>query len=97
MQKVRGYKDINTSTKTCLKRTRPLHELLTKMSTLEHEKVRLVKERITWKTRIESINARLAEIEVKKKMLREPIFKEDFTFPAEPGKATGYEEVVLRY
>ena len=74
-----------------------MHELLTMMSTLEHEKVRLVKERENWERRIEFINARLTEIEAKKISLREPIFKKDFVFPAEPGKATGYEEVVLRY
>lgn len=74
-----------------------MHELLTMMSTLEHEKVRLVKEKENWGRRIEFINARLTEIDAKKKILREPIFKEDFIFPAEPGKATGYEEVVLRY
>ena len=61
-----------------------MHELLTQMSILEHEKVRLVKERETWKSRIEHINARLAEIEAKKKILREPFSKRTLPYLLNP-------------
>lgn len=77
----------------------------TRMTQLTLEKVRLIKEREIWQGRIESIDARLAEISATERSFQPQVAEEDLTLPARVAEGRGHrdpkeersDEVILRY
>ena len=83
MFNVKGFRGITTFKKASKKRPNTLHELLSMLAMLEHERDRLIKEKMSWANKVEGINARLDEIEAEKRELNQPISGKRLILPSE--------------
>lgn len=101
--KLKGLQSINTLMKR-QGQPRSLGEMLNELSLLERKRARLTTEREIWARRMENIDTRLAEIEVKAKSLQQ-LFAEENSFAQvveginhkEKDREARSNEVVIRY